>query len=463
MPSFDSKKPAARGNLLPLAGQGAPRAAASSAASRPPKAPKIAHSADDSPPPPPPPPPSSAGAGALEALVPEPFPAAVVYGGKLVEKEVVFSGGRVSQMPILQVSRPGGSVSFFALCGAPMGAEALRRRRRGAGESLDRHAMPTQFGTTVLGYHVRFEGGRPLPPKPMEAGSRVAVKVSSKAFMAELRARHRLAALPEDPFGEVAAMQALMGRADGLGALGAEDWGEDPPGGGPPGGVWAHPHLCPLLAAAETEEHLFLVLPWCDGGELFDSIAQRGTLPLSTALEYFQGMLEALLALRRAGVAHHDLSPENFMLHGGRVVAIDFGMAKRVPRSLDGTFHRVLHTLGGGGKARYAAPEYFLCMRSAGARVGGYDAFSHDLHCCAMTLWMMVAGASLWSDPLSRRAQYVSRHGGLMRLARHYGYDLPDALVHLLQDMLWHEPERRVGLREARERLQGIREGLGAD
>ncbi len=108
-----------------------------------------------------------------------------------------------------------------------------------------------------------------------------------------------------------------------------------------------------------VEEHgeLFLVMEYVEG----ETLRQRLQLPMT--LEQFFDIAtqcaEALMAAHERAIVHCDIKPENIMLTpAGRVKILDFGVAKRLPRSDQSS--TVDRTGSGGGTPAYMAPEVLL-------------------------------------------------------------------------------------------------------
>jgi len=108
-----------------------------------------------------------------------------------------------------------------------------------------------------------------------------------------------------------------------------------------------------------VEEHgeLFLVMEYVEG----ENLRQRLQRPMT--LEQFFDLAtqcaEALMAAHERAIVHCDIKPENIMLTpAGRVKILDFGVAKRLPRSDQSS--TVDRTGSGGGTPAYMAPEVLL-------------------------------------------------------------------------------------------------------
>ena len=92
-----------------------------------------------------------------------------------------------------------------------------------------------------------------------------------------------------------------------------------------------HPNIVGLLAAYEGTKHVYIVMDYCSGGELFDRIVERGHYSEKDASEVFRMMIRTIAHCHNLGVMHRDLKPENFVLatkdEDAPVKAIDFGLS----------------------------------------------------------------------------------------------------------------------------------------
>ena len=92
-----------------------------------------------------------------------------------------------------------------------------------------------------------------------------------------------------------------------------------------------HPNIVGLLAAYEGTKHVYIVMDFCYGGELFDRIVERGHYSEKDASEVFRVMIRTIAHCHNLGVMHRDLKPENFVLatkdQDAPIKAIDFGLS----------------------------------------------------------------------------------------------------------------------------------------
>jgi len=99
----------------------------------------------------------------------------------------------------------------------------------------------------------------------------------------------------------------------------------------------------------------------CEGGELFDSIVNRGKYTEAEARETFRDISQAVAYCHSHKICHRDLKPENFLLlnknHDSPIKVIDFGLScLYVEKNQDGTEKIVDLTLRA-GSSYYMSPE----------------------------------------------------------------------------------------------------------
>ncbi|MGH7294280.1 MAG: protein kinase domain-containing protein [Polyangiaceae bacterium] len=91
-----------------------------------------------------------------------------------------------------------------------------------------------------------------------------------------------------------------------------------------------HAGIVRVYATGEHEGVPWIAMEYVRGTDLKRVLAERGALPIETALRYAIQAAEALVAAHDAGVIHRDLKPSNILLSPpGRIVLVDFGIAKR--------------------------------------------------------------------------------------------------------------------------------------
>ncbi|KAI9314379.1 kinase-like domain-containing protein [Dichotomocladium elegans] len=93
-----------------------------------------------------------------------------------------------------------------------------------------------------------------------------------------------------------------------------------------------HPFLVNLLDTFQDDTHLFLVMEYIQGGELFRILRQQKRFSESTTQFYAAEVILALEYLHDRDIAYRDIKPENILLDAdGHIKLVDFGFAKMVP------------------------------------------------------------------------------------------------------------------------------------
>ena len=75
-----------------------------------------------------------------------------------------------------------------------------------------------------------------------------------------------------------------------------------------------HPHIVRLLCTKESQHHIFIVLEFCSGGDLSQTIKRRNGMGEDAAREYMSQLAKGLQFLRSQKIVHRDLKPANLLL-----------------------------------------------------------------------------------------------------------------------------------------------------
>ena len=114
-----------------------------------------------------------------------------------------------------------------------------------------------------------------------------------------------------------------------------------------------HNNIIKLYELMETPEKIYIVMEYCNGGELFDYIVSKQHLTEKQACRFFQEIINCLEYLHSINIVHRDIKPENLLLYKINnkinLKLIDFGISNCY--SLD----KLLNTPC--GTASYAPPE----------------------------------------------------------------------------------------------------------
>jgi serine/threonine-protein kinase len=162
-----------------------------------------------------------------------------------------------------------------------------------------------------------------------------------------------------------------------------------------------HPHILPLFDSGRTggptggraddtsarpldrpsAEFLFYVMPYIEGETLRDKLNRETQLSIDEAVRITTEVADALDYAHRHGVIHRDIKPENILLHDGRPMVADFGIALAVSAAAGG---RMTETGMSLGTPHYMSPEQATADKDITGR--------SDIYSLASVLYEMLTG-----------------------------------------------------------------------
>jgi calcium/calmodulin-dependent protein kinase I len=91
-----------------------------------------------------------------------------------------------------------------------------------------------------------------------------------------------------------------------------------------------HPNIIRLYEVYEGEHHIYFVMEYLKGGELFERVTKKGHYLEKDAALLFSKFLSGLAFMHENKVMHRDIKPENIILkdpYSFEVKLADFGLA----------------------------------------------------------------------------------------------------------------------------------------
>jgi serine/threonine-protein kinase len=143
-----------------------------------------------------------------------------------------------------------------------------------------------------------------------------------------------------------------------------------------------HPHILPLFDSGTADGFLFYVMPFIDGETLRSKLDRETQLGIDESVKMATNVADALDYAHRHGVIHRDIKPENILLHEGRPMVADFGIALAVSAAAGG---RMTETGLSLGTPHYMSPEQATAEKDIGAR--------SDIYSLASVLYEMLTGS----------------------------------------------------------------------
>ncbi|XP_058489562.1 serine/threonine-protein kinase ULK2 [Solea solea] len=189
-----------------------------------------------------------------------------------------------------------------------------------------------------------------------------------------------------------------------------------------------HENIVALYDVQETPNSVFLVMEYCNGGDLADYLQAKGTLREETLRVFLQQIAAAMRILNNKGIIHRDLKPQNILLSyagrkrsnisGIRVKIADFGFARYLQSNM------MAATLC--GSPMYMAPEVIMSQN--------YDAKA-DLWSIGTVIYQCLVGKPPFqaNSPQDLRMFYEKNKSLQPIIPRETSPQLNDLLLGLLQ------------------------------
>jgi len=143
-----------------------------------------------------------------------------------------------------------------------------------------------------------------------------------------------------------------------------------------------HPHILPLFDSGTADGFLYYVMPYIEGETLRGKLNRETQLGIAEAVGIAVSIADALDYAHRHGVIHRDIKPENILLHDGRPVVADFGIALAVSAAAGG---RMTETGLSLGTPHYMSPEQATAEKELTNR--------SDIYSLASVLYEMLTGS----------------------------------------------------------------------
>ncbi|HSA55613.1 MAG TPA: protein kinase, partial [Gemmatimonadaceae bacterium] len=142
-----------------------------------------------------------------------------------------------------------------------------------------------------------------------------------------------------------------------------------------------HPHILPLFDSGTAKGFLYYVMPFIEGETIREKLNRETQFGVEEAVRMAREVADALDYAHRRGVIHRDIKPENILLHDGRAMVMDFGIALAVSAAAGG---RMTETGLSLGTPHYMSPEQATADKELSGR--------SDVYSLASVLYEMLAG-----------------------------------------------------------------------
>jgi len=194
------------------------------------------------------------------------------------------------------------------------------------------------------------------------------------------------------------------------------------------------------------EYNLYIIMPFCEGGDLCERLLSRNYFTEPEARFYILEILSGVEWLQRAGLCHRDMSLENLTTDSfGRIFIIDMGMCIRIPFSENEDRQgqrQLILPRGRCGKWYCMSPEIYNDRHP-------FDGHAVDIWAVGVILYMMLTGRYPWNKASDLDERFGNRLQELSNLQ--LAEVLSEDAVNLFQHMFASNPNHRLSLDQIRD------------
>lgn len=193
-----------------------------------------------------------------------------------------------------------------------------------------------------------------------------------------------------------------------------------------------HSNIVQLYDTVTSNRHIYLIMEYAEGGDLFEFINSKKKLDEFKACQLFQQLISAIEYIHKLGIVHRDIKPENILLDE------KFEMIKLVDFGLSNSYKHGDFVKTACGSPCYAAPEMISGKT--------YNGLISDLWSCGVVLYCMLCGYLPFDDDNIKR---------LYRKITEGDYKMPNSLSpnakSLISGILNTDPDRRYTIEKIRQ------------
>ena len=193
-----------------------------------------------------------------------------------------------------------------------------------------------------------------------------------------------------------------------------------------------HINLIKIHKISEETDNYFIVMEYCENGELFNYIVAHERLSEEETAYFFYQLINGLDYIHHKNIVHRDLKPENLLLSQGNILKIvDFGLSNYYYPE-----EQLLSTPC--GSPCYASPE-MVCGNK-------YNGFKIDVWSCGIIIFAMICGYLPFEDPNN---EILFKK--IMKCKVDYPEYLSEEVLDILNKIIVIDPNKRINIEQIRQ------------
>jgi calcium-dependent protein kinase len=141
-----------------------------------------------------------------------------------------------------------------------------------------------------------------------------------------------------------------------------------------------HPNIMQIFEFYEDKKNFYIITEFCEGGELFDKVVEKGNFQEADAAWVMKQLVSAINYIHSNKIVHRDLKPENILLDTKKdnniIKIIDWGTARFFDKDKNKKMNKI------SGTPYYIAPEVLFEK---------YDE-KCDIWSCGVIMYILLCG-----------------------------------------------------------------------
>ena len=192
-----------------------------------------------------------------------------------------------------------------------------------------------------------------------------------------------------------------------------------------------HINIVNCFELIENEENFYIIMEYCQNGELSDYIEEKKKLSEDESSMFFYQLINGVNYIHKKGFSHRDIKPENLLLTKDKILKIiDFGLS----HEYDGNIFLKTKC----GSPCYAAPEII--------KGDNYDGFQIDVWCCGIVLYNMVCGDVPFEGETNKEL-----FKKIIECMPEYPDYMSNDCKNIIKSILINDPKRRITIEKIKQ------------
>jgi calcium-dependent protein kinase len=195
-----------------------------------------------------------------------------------------------------------------------------------------------------------------------------------------------------------------------------------------------HPNIMQIFEFYEDKKNFYIITEFCEGGELFDKVVEKGSFKEDEAAAVVKQLISAINYIHLNNIVHRDLKPENILLDTKKnniIKIIDWGTARFFDKDKNKKMNKI------SGTPYYIAPEVLFEK---------YDE-KCDIWSCGVIMYILLCGYPPFNGETDNEI-LAKIKSGKFSFPEEEWKGLSNECKELIQCMLEFDPKKRYSAQQ---------------